>query len=466
MERAVTEMEIYDTMSRGKVKFTPQKPGEASIYVCGLTVYDSMHVGHAKSFISFDFIVRYLKFTGYRVKLVVNITDVDDKIIKRAKERGIDALELSSAYADEFISDIDSLLIDRADVYPRASEHISDIIAMIVRLQENGYAYELEGSVYFDITRTKDYGKLSGQSLGQISAGARVEVNERKLNPADFALWKAAKEGEVSWESPWGRGRPGWHIECSAMSMKYLGQTLDIHGGGEDLIFPHHENEIQQSEAYTGKKFSNYWMHVGLLNFSGEKMSKSMHNFVTVRELLSKYRPEALRFFFASSLYRRQSEFSIDLLEESEQARRRLEGYISDLLSVESESGSGEELAYSILNSFRELMDDDFNTRDVVAMLFTKLHEARRMMEKGEMSVKGAQSIVSALKDINGVLRIMNEDVFIRKILDREVLLLIETREKARKARRFDEADAIRKRLNEMGIELEDTPEGVRWRKK
>ncbi len=459
-------MMIYDTMSRGKVKFIPQKQGEVSIYVCGLTVYDSMHVGHAKSFVSFDFIVRYLKFAGYKVNLVVNITDIDDKIIKRANEKGIEALKLSSVYAAEFISDIDSLLIDRAIVYPKASEHIGDIMAMIVYLQENGFAYELEGSIYFDIAKTKDYGKLSGQSISQILSGARVEVNERKRNPADFALWKAAKEGEMSWESPWGRGRPGWHIECSAMSMKYLGQTLDIHGGGEDLIFPHHENEIQQSEAYTKKKFANYWMHVGLLNFSGEKMSKSLHNFVTVRELLSKYRPESLRFFFAGSLYRRQSEFGLELLEESEQARRKLEGYVQELLSVESESGSGEELASSMLNSFRELMDDDFNTRDVIAMLFTKLHEARRMKEAGQISGKGAKSIISALKEINGVLRIMNEDAFIRQTLEKEVLLLIERRENARKARRFDEADAIRARLSEMGIVLEDTPEGVRWRKK
>ncbi len=459
-------MMIYDTMSRGKVKFIPQKQGEVSIYVCGLTVYDSMHVGHAKSFVSFDFIVRYLKFAGYKVNLVVNITDIDDKIIKRANEKGIEALKLSSVYAAEFISDIDSLLIDRAIVYPKASEHIGDIMAMIVYLQENGFAYELEGSIYFDIAKTKDYGKLSGQSISQILSGARVEVNERKRNPADFALWKAAKEGEISWESPWGRGRPGWHIECSAMSMKYLGQTLDIHGGGEDLIFPHHENEIQQSEAYTKKKFANYWMHVGLLNFSGEKMSKSLHNFVTVRELLSKYRPESLRFFFAGSLYRRQSEFGMELLEESEQARRKLEGYVQELLSVESESGSGEELASSMLNSFRELMDDDFNTRDVIAMLFTKLHEARRMKDDGQISGKGAKSIISALKEINGVLRIMNEDAFIRQTLEKEVLLLIERRENARKARRFDEADAIRARLSEMGIVLEDTSEGVRWRKK
>ncbi|MCL4346790.1 MAG: cysteine--tRNA ligase [Candidatus Thermoplasmatota archaeon] len=460
-------MKVYDTMSREKVPFTPQKDREVRMYVCGLTVYDEMHVGHAKSFVSFDFISRYLRYSGYAVKLVINITDVDDKIIKRANEAGISPLQLSSFYSSSFLRDIDGLLIERATFYPRASQHIPEIIDMIASLMEKGYAYEIDGSVYFDITKTRNYGRLSGQSPDMIMSGARIEVDERKRNPADFALWKSAREGEISWESPWGRGRPGWHIECSAMSMKYLGQTLDIHGGGEDLIFPHHENEIQQSEAYTGKRFSNYWIHVGLLNLSGQKMSKSLNNFVTVSELLKRYCPQTLRLYFANSLYRRQSEFSFELLDESDQARRKLENYMSDLLSVQTETGGGEDIASSILSSFAEYMDDDFNTHGVISLLFTKLREARRRMEEGTLSLKGASSIVSAVREINSVLLIMKDESFtqLSGSVDSEVAELIERREEARKSRRFEEADAIRKRLRDMGIVLEDTPEGVRWKR-
>ncbi len=459
-------MLIYDTMSRGKVEFQPLTEGAVHMYVCGPTVYDHMHVGHARSFVSFDFIARYLEYRGYRVSLVVNITDVEDKIINRAQELNISALELSSRFADEFIRSCSSLLLKPADVYPRASEHIAEILKMVMELVAGGFAYEIEGSVYFDITKAKDYGKLSGQALEQILAGARVDVDERKRHPADFALWKAAKPGEVSWDSPWGRGRPGWHIECSAMSMKYLGRTLDIHGGGEDLIFPHHENEIQQSEAFTGVTFSRYWMHGGMLNVTGEKMSKSLHNFMSVEEALKLHPPETLRLLFANSLYRRQMEFSPELLAESDKARERLEGYIQHLLSVQTQGDGGSEIASLIREDFVRAMDDDFNTRDAVASLFNNLREARKLADGALLSSAAAEAVIAAAREVNGVLRILRETAFHKQSIGKDIEELISKREEARRQRRFDDADAIRRELSARGIILEDTESGVRWKRK
>ena len=459
-------MLIYDTMSRGKVEFQPLTEGAVHMYVCGPTVYDHMHVGHARSFVSFDFIARYLEYRGYHVSLVVNITDVEDKIINRAQELSISALELSSRFADEFIRSCSSLLLKPADVYPRASEHIAEILKMVMELVTDRFAYEIEGSVYFDITKAKDYGKLSGQALEQILAGARVDVDERKRHPADFALWKAAKPGEVSWDSPWGRGRPGWHIECSAMSMKYLGRTIDIHGGGEDLIFPHHENEIQQSEAFTGVTFSRYWMHGGMLNVTGEKMSKSLHNFMSVEEALKLHPPETLRLLFANSLYRRQMEFSPELLAESDKARGRLEGYIQHLLSVQTQGDGGSEIASLIREDFVRAMDDDFNTRDAVASLFNNLREARKLADGALLSSAAAEAVIAAVREVNGVLRIIRETAFHKQSIGKDIEELISKREEARRQRRFDEADAIRRELSARGIILEDTESGVRWKRK
>ena len=453
-------------MSRAKVEFRPLNKDEVHIYVCGPTVYDHMHVGHARSFVSFDFIARYLEYRGYRVSLVVNITDVEDKIINRARELNVPALELSSGFADEFLRSSASLLLRPADVYPRASGHMAEIRDMVKTLISRDIAYEIEGSVYFDVTKTSNYGKLSGQEPDQILAGARVEIDERKRHPADFALWKAARPGEVSWESPWGKGRPGWHIECSAMSMKYLGRTLDIHGGGEDLIFPHHENEIQQSEAFTGVQFSRYWMHGGMLNFKGEKMSKSLHNFMSVEEALALYPPETLRLHFANSLYRRQIEFSPELLVESDAARSRLEGYLQHLLSATLKGDSGGEIASRIMSDFTGAMDDDFNTRDAVASLFNNLREARKLAEEGKLSEVAAEAVVSSVREINGVLHIIRESAFQKQLLGKDVEEMISRREEARRKRRFDEADAIRSELSARGIVLEDTESGVRWRRK
>ncbi len=458
-------MRIYDTMSKGKVEFEPTEPSRVNMYVCGLTVYDAMHIGHARTFISFDIIARYLTFRGYKTNVVINVTDVEDKIIARAAERGISALELSSMYAEEFLEDMRSLHVTSVSRYVKASEHIPEILSMISTLVDGGYAYEIDGSVYFDVERTHDYGRLSGQSIDQIKAGARVEVDERKRNPGDFALWKAAKPGEVSWKSPWGRGRPGWHIECSAMSMKYLGKTLDIHGGGEDLIFPHHENEIQQSEACTHAKFSKYWMHGALLNVSGAKMSKSLKNFSPVRETLREYPAETIRFYFANSLYRRQIDFSSNSLAESDQARKRLEGYI---LSVKSASGkeSGAELASRIMREFTTAMDDDFNTRDAIASLFTLMKEGAMLSEQSRLSRGEAAEIVKAVAAVNSVLGIVRQSVFGEEELGKEAEELMAERERARKARDFGKADELRARLADIGVIVEDTAEGMKWRRK
>ncbi len=463
--RPVVAMRVYDTMSGEKREFRPLSPPHVGIYVCGLTVYDAMHIGHARTFISFDIIARYLALRGYDVKLVVNITDIDDKIIARAAERGMGALELSDGYAGEFIEDMKLLGVESVSEYVRASDNIGGIIALVSRLVDGGFAYQLGGSVYFDISRAVDYGRLSGQSMDQILAGARVEVDERKRNPGDFALWKEAKPGEVSWESPWGKGRPGWHIECSAMSMKYLGETLDIHGGGEDLIFPHHENEIQQSEACTGKQFARYWMHVGMLNVSGAKMSKSLRNFSPVRETLRQHSVEAVRFYFANSLYRRQIDFSDNSLEESGQAVKRLEGYVFSLLSSRG-SGDGNGIAGAIKSGFESAMDDDFNSRDAIASLFAGMKEAAKLAEEGRLSGSAAGEILGAVRYVNSVLGVIRPAAFEKMKADSEVERLIEEREGARRSGNFARADEIRERLDSMGILLEDTAGGIRWRRK
>jgi len=458
-------MKIYDTMARDKLEFIHSLEEPVRMYVCGLTTYDSMHIGHAKSFVSFDFIVRYLEYRGFKVRLVINITDIDDKVIRRAAERGVEPLFLSSQYASEFLSELERLKIRKAERFPKASENIDEIISMIRKLMDNGFAYEIDGSIYFDITRTRNYGRLSGQSMEQILAGARVEVDERKRHPADFALWKAAKTGEIYWESPWGRGRPGWHIECSAMSIKYLGETIDIHGGGEDLIFPHHENEIQQSEAVTGALFSRYWMHVGLLNTEGVKMSKSLSNFITVRELLLEFPPEALRFFFANSLYRRQLNFSVEALMESETARLRLERYVTEIAASGVKGQAGGEPGNSLLNSFEEAMNDDFNTREAIARLFSQLREFSSLAGRGELPLSACDSILWALRRINSVLFVIREEAFRVESIDAEIEKLIAEREEARKRKDFAEADRIREVLRSRGIDIEDRAEGVRWRR-
>jgi len=455
---------IYDTMTRTKKEFVPLNGRKVGMYVCGLTVYDRMHIGHARTFIFFDIVAKFLRYSGYDVKLIVNITDVDDKIIARAANEGVKPEIIATRYASYFIEDMNRLHINSVTMYPSATEHIGEIIEIVRTLESRGHAYAVEGDVFFDISTSKNYGRLSGQSLDQIIAGARVEVDKRKRNPADFALWKSAKPGEISWKSPWGDGRPGWHIECTAMSIKHLGETIDIHGGAEDLIFPHHENEIQQSEAFTGKTFVRFWMHAGLLNTSGEKMSKSLHNFVTVEELLSKYTPEAIRFFCANSIYRRQIEFSSALLEESEQGRRRLLNAIASVMSSREGEG-GEGIASELLENFREAMEDDFNTRDAIASIFTSLRRASQIAEAQGLSASAKEEIISAVREINSVLCIFEQTAFSHQI-DERLNELLNLREEARRRRDFSAADAIRREIEELGYSVEDTQQGPRLKRK
>ncbi len=452
-------MKIYNTLSGRKEEFTPGG-SEVKMYVCGVTPYDSCHIGHAMSYIIFDTVRRYLLFRGYKVKYVQNFTDIDDKIIARANQRGIPAGELAEGFIAEYFRDMDALNILRADVYPRATEEVPDIIRVVQKMIEKGYAYELNGDVYFRVKRAHNYGKLSHRNLEDMKAGARIEVDESKEYPLDFAVWKAAKPGEPSWESPWGKGRPGWHIECSVMSQKYLGDTLDIHGGGQDLIFPHHENEIAQSEAFTGViPFVRYWMHNGLLQLNQEKMSKSLGNLITVKEILGKASADALRLFVLSSHYRSPLSFSEEGLMAMERGAERLRRAL--------EPGPAPATAREALDPapyrarFIEAMDDDFNSAQAVGILFELARDINRASEKG-LSVVNAQA---ALKELGGVLGLKLEEKAREFDGGPFVDLLVEVRAKLRAAKQWELADMIRKRLSELGIAIEDTPQGSKWRK-
>ncbi|HUV23832.1 MAG TPA: cysteine--tRNA ligase, partial [Methanomassiliicoccales archaeon] len=366
-------LKVYNTLSKQKEDFKPIDDNKVKMYVCGMTVYDDMHMGHARSIVVFDMIVRYLRWKSYDVTHVTNFTDIDDKIINRAAELGIPPLELSKMYIDKYFEDVDSLGIKRADIYPKASECIQDIIDMIAKIMENGFGYIAEdGSVYFSVDKVDNYGRLTGQKLEDMVSGTRVDIEDAKRNPMDFALWKAAKPGEVAWDTPWGKGRPGWHIECSAMSQKYLGESFDIHGGGQDLIFPHHENEIAQSEGATGKPFARYWLHNGFVNINQEKMSKSLGNFLSNREILSHYHPEVVRIFLLSNHYRSPVDFSGQNLQEAKSHLERFYALLKDLKDLQkdcTDSASMNEQEHEVQqiiselpDRFQEAMDDDFNT--------------------------------------------------------------------------------------------------------
>ncbi|WP_446715278.1 cysteine--tRNA ligase [Caloramator sp. Dgby_cultured_2] len=385
-------IKIYNTMTRQKEVFNPITPGEVKMYACGPTVYNYFHIGNARTFIVFDTIRRYLEYRGYKVKFIQNFTDIDDKLIRRANEEGTAVKEVAEKYIKEYYKDADGLKIKRATVNPRATEFIGEIIAFVKDLVDKGYAYVVDGDVYFDTTKFKEYGKLSHQSIEDLEAGARIEIDERKRNPMDFALWKAKKEGEPAWESPWGEGRPGWHIKCSTMACSLLGETIDIHGGGADLIFPHHENEIAQSEARNGKPFANYWMHVAYLNVNNQKMSKSLNNFFTAREMLEKYDAEVVRLFMLSGHYRNPINFSIELLDQAKAALERLYNAIANLEHVietsEDRELTAEELEFfNRLDSFREryieVMDDDFNTADGISVIFDLVREVNTNIKEG-----------------------------------------------------------------------------------
>jgi len=454
-------MKVYNTLSAQKEEFSPQGD-EVKMYVCGVTPYDHCHIGHAMSYIVFDVIRRYLQFRGYKVKYVQNITDVDDKIIDRANQLGIPTSELAEKYASSYFADMDALNIGRADIYPRATEEIPKIIEVIQGLIDKGYAYPAQGSVYFRVRNVSDYGKLAHRSLESMMAGECAIGGGEKEDPMDFALWKASKPGEPSWASPWGQGRPGWHIECSSMSLKYLGDTLDIHGGGQDLIFPHHENEIAQSESFTGTKpFVKYWLHNGLVQLGEEKMSKSVGNLITIKEALEKYSADAMRIFVLSSHYRSPLTYSEEALEAAERGVERLRQAVRG-------EGRGEKVGEKIdIESYRqrfiEAMDDDFNAAQAVATLFDLARDINRLSDEGYSVAQGKQ-LLSELAGVLGLTLKLPE----KPLLEAEpfIELLLSTRNKLRDAKQWQPADEIRAKLAELGIVLEDTPEGTIWKHK
>ena len=458
-------MKIYNTLTRKKEEFKPTVPGVAKIYACGPTVYNFFHIGNARPFILFDTLRRYLEYRGYKVTFVQNFTDVDDKMIARAAEEGKTLKEFGERFIDEYFTDAQGLGIRPADVHPKATEHIPEIIALVQKLIDTGHAYVAEGDVYFDVTSFPSYGRLSGQSAEERQAGARIDVAEIKHNPEDFALWKAAKPGEDSWESPWGKGRPGWHIECSAMSMKYLGETIDIHGGGQDLIFPHHENEIAQSEAATGKPFANYWMHNGYINVDNEKMSKSKNNFFTVRDISQKYDLMVVRLFMLSAHYRNPVNFSEDLIMQAASAMARIKNCRDNLKHIAA-SGTGQTVDASkytceLQQRFKDEMDDDLNTAGAIGAIFEYVRDINLAFEQGGDACS-AKEAICVLDEVLSVLGIeIKEDEIPQRIKE-----LAQQRQEAREHKDFAAADTLRAEILAQGYELKDTPDGVKINKR
>ncbi len=484
-------LKIYNTLSGKKEDFAPIKPGEVKIYTCGVTVYDYNHVGHGRSLIVFDMIRRYLRYLGYNVIFVRNFTDVDDKIINRAKKECLPFSVISDKFIKEYFDDAEKFRIEPADVEPRVTTHIPDIINFIQNLIDSGYAYEVDGDVYFSVRKFKDYGKLSKRSVDELLAGARIEPGEKKKDPLDFALWKSAKAGEPYWESPWGKGRPGWHTECCAMIFKHLGETIDIHGGGLDLTFPHHENEIAQAESLTGKPFARYWIHNGLVTVNGQKMSKSLGNFITLKEIYSRYNPDILRLLVLSVHYRSPLDFSWEKMEETKKAYERLKNAIDelDILHKLPIKDNFEWDLYAHIqktqSEFYSAMSDDFNTPEALASLFGLVREMNILKDKaikeGGISKKALESYKEAAETLHNIGRdifglfdslepcIKEETIEIKekeeKIDEDLINILIQIREKARKEKQFSIADEIRDKLAEKGIVLEDTPFGTKWKK-
>ncbi|MGI6777821.1 MAG: cysteine--tRNA ligase [Acetivibrionales bacterium] len=466
-------MKLYNTLSRKKEEFIPLEDKEVKMYSCGPTVYNYFHIGNARPFIIFDTLRRYLEYRGYKVKFVQNFTDIDDKMIKRAKEEGITVRELAEKYIHEYFNDAKGLGIKEATVHPKATENIDAIIQLVKTLEDKGFAYNVGGDVYFQTKKFKEYGKLSHHNMDELEAGARVGVDERKRDPMDFALWKAQKPGEPAWDSPWGKGRPGWHIECSAMANRFLGETIDIHSGGQDLIFPHHENEIAQSEAANGKPFARYWLHNGFINVDNEKMSKSAGNFFTVRDVAKKFDYEVIRFFMLSAHYRSPINFSAELLEQARNGLERMYKCLDNLKHLESSAdGEGflnpEEIQLKdsinrLKGKFIESMDDDLNTADAIAALFEIVRAINSFVISSGLSKQTAGLCISTLKELGGVLGILQKER--EEKLDSEIEGLIEKRQQARKEKNWKLADEIRDQLKDMGIILEDTPQGVKWRR-
>ena len=484
-------IQIYNTMKKKKEEFVPLREGSVGMYACGVTVYDLSHIGHARALIVFDVIYRYLQYRGYKVTFVRNYTDIDDKIIKRAQEEGVTYKDISDRYIKEFDHDMDLLGLEKPSVSPRATDHIPEMIAMVEALIEKGFAYEVDGDVYFSVGSFSEYGKLSGKNIEELNSGSRVEVDERKQSPLDFALWKKSKEGEPFWECPWGKGRPGWHIECSAMSQKYLGTTFDIHGGGMDLIFPHHENEIAQAECATGAPFARYWIHNGFVNINQQKMSKSLKNFFSIREILGTYHPEVLRLFLLSNHYRSPVDYSEQNLTEAKVGLDRFYAILRDLDEIKSlDKGSaaqslGEKRLAAELQEFpgkfTAAMDDDFNTAAALGHLYTLTRSLNSIIDQkkkfptfqiAEGTVALAREQFQMVENIFGLFRESPQAYFERQkergivsagIAPEEIEGLIKERELARKSKDFKKADEVRKQLEEKGILLKDTPQGTEW---
>lgn len=456
-------MKIFNTLTRNKDEFVPINEGEVKIYACGPTVYNFIHIGNARPLCVFDVLRRYLIWRGYKVKFVQNFTDIDDKLIKKANEEGITVPEVAERYIKEFKVDSKGLNVMEADVHPRATENIDKIIEIISELFEKGYAYKAGNDVYYRAKKFNGYGKLSHQPLEDLEAGARISVGDIKEDPMDFCLWKGAKEGEPFWESPWGKGRPGWHIECSAMAGRYLGKTIDIHCGGLDLIFPHHENEIAQSEAANGCEFAHYWMHNGFINVDNHKMSKSLNNFFTVRDVANAYGYEPIRYLMISSQYRGPINYSVDIIEQSKNALERLyncRDNIDFALKNAPEGGEKPEFCETRKQEFIAAMDDDLNTADALAAVFNLVREINTAIANGA-GKNTLEECARTFDELNGVLGL----VYNRKTdnIDSEIEELINKRTEARKNKDFKTADEIRDKLKSMGIVLEDTPQGVKW---
>lgn len=485
-------LRVYNTLTKNKEEFIPRKENEVTMYVCGPTTYNFIHLGNARPMVVFDTVRRYLDYSGYKVTLVQNFTDVDDKIIKRSHEEGMDPGKLAERYINEYFQDAHSLNIADADVHPRVTMHMGDIVEMVDTLIKRGHAYESSGTVYFDVRSFGDYGKLSGRSLEDMKAGARVEVDANKKDPLDFVLWKPAKEGEPGWDSPWGLGRPGWHIECSAMSMKYLGSNIDIHGGGFDLIFPHHENEIAQAEAFCGEHFVRYWMHNGFITVNEEKMSKSLGNFFLVREILEKFPADVVRFYLLSTHYRSPLDFDDEKLKAIAKGLERIKSTVSALEEAlarigqttpengKTTGGDAEnrltEAVETVYKEFKSAMDDDFNTALAIAALFDFCRPVNSYLNacgSGNLPdlklLNRAREVFSVLAgDVLGILfeagvgQDEGEDM---EMVEQLMKLLLDMREEARGKKDWATADLIRNRLAEMGIEIKDTPQGPKWSK-
>lgn len=460
-------MKIYNTLTRKKEEFVPIHEGEVSMYVCGPTVYNYFHIGNARPFVVFDTMRKYLEYRGNKVNFIQNFTDVDDKIINKAKEEGVSPSDVSERFIKEYFADAKAINVEEATVHPRVSQSMDDIIGFVKDLVDKGYAYEVDGDVYFSARKFEGYGKLSGQNIDDLESGARIMVEEKKKDPLDFALWKARKsEDEIAWQSPWGMGRPGWHIECSAMSRKYLGDSLDIHAGGQDLTFPHHENEIAQSEAHNGKPYVNYWMHNGYITVDKEKMSKSKGNFFTVRDILKEYKGEVIRFFLLSGHYRNPINFSQELMDQAKNSLARMENAKSNLeyliSTLKGEMTPEEEKTLEAFGEYREqfikAMDDDLNTADAISAVFELVTAINTAVKDGS-SKEFAEKSLALLMELCDVLGLLQQEE--ESGVEDEVQALVDERQEARKAKNFARADEIRDILKEKGITLKDTPQGV-----